>query len=116
MLRGGHDHDVVARRGGYSDNQLDLPITPTVRLEPGRSGEPFLCLDEYGPYAQTILQLFALETAGNPELAKQLQSELQRIQQTPEAWGLISGLASHDDPNVRFFSAHTAQVKISRDW
>ncbi|RXK39632.1 hypothetical protein M231_03134 [Tremella mesenterica] len=66
--------------------------------------------------AQTILQLFNPQTSGNPELAKQLQSELHRIQSTPEAWGLIAGLASHDDPNVRFFSAHTAQVKISRDW
>ncbi|WWD06250.1 hypothetical protein V865_004336 [Kwoniella europaea PYCC6329] len=66
--------------------------------------------------AQTILHLFSPSTSSNPELAKHLQRELQQIQSAQEAWGLIAGLAGHDDPNVRFFGAHTAQVKISRDW
>ncbi|RSH89503.1 hypothetical protein EHS25_002053 [Saitozyma podzolica] len=64
----------------------------------------------------TILHLFDPSTSSNPELAKHLQHELQQLQAAPEAWGLIAGLSTHDDPNVRFFSAHTAQVKISRDW
>jgi hypothetical protein len=48
--------------------------------------------------------------------AKQFQQQLQEVQARPEAWGLIAGLRGHSDPNVRFFAAHTAQVKISRDW
>lgn len=55
-------------------------------------------------------------TSAQPALAKSLQQQLQDLQARPEAWALISGLAKHEDANVRFFSAHTAQVKISRDW
>lgn len=66
--------------------------------------------------AETVRHLYDPSTSGNPSLTKHWQHELQQIQTSPEAWGLINGLATHDDPNVRFFSAHTAQVKISRDW
>ncbi|WRT63297.1 uncharacterized protein IL334_000202 [Kwoniella shivajii] len=82
-------------------HNLSFPILPQADLE---------------RVAQTILHLFSPSTSSNPELAKHLQHELQQIQSAQEAWGLIAGLAGHDDPNVRFFGAHTAQVKISRDW
>ncbi|WWC85404.1 uncharacterized protein L201_000267 [Kwoniella dendrophila CBS 6074] len=84
-----------------SQQNLTFPVLPQADLE---------------RVAQTILHLFSPSTSSNPELAKHLQHELQQIQSAQEAWGLIAGLAGHEDPNVRFFGAHTAQVKISRDW
>ena len=45
-----------------------------------------------------------------------MQQQLFEIQKKPEAWGLILPLLDHPDPNVEFFGAHTAQVKIVRDW
>lgn len=45
-----------------------------------------------------------------------MQQQLFEIQKRPEAWGLILPLLDHSDPNVQFFGAHTAQVKIVRDW
>ena len=48
---------------------------------------------------------------------RRLQSELYELQRRWEAWGLVVPfLLDHTDPNVQFFGAHTAQVKISRDW
>jgi hypothetical protein len=42
---------------------------------------------------------------------------LYELQRRWEAWGLVVPfLFDHTDPNVKFFGAHTAQVKISRDW
>ncbi|PFH48182.1 hypothetical protein AMATHDRAFT_66058 [Amanita thiersii Skay4041] len=38
------------------------------------------------------------------------------MQKRFEAWGLVMPLLDHPDPNVQFFGAHTAQVKIARDW
>ena len=53
----------------------------------------------------------------SPEEHRRLQSELYELQRRWEAWGLvIPFLFEHADPNVQFFGAHTAQVKISRDW
>ncbi|KAL7420320.1 hypothetical protein Q5752_005289 [Cryptotrichosporon argae] len=88
----------------------------TIRPPPTDLSFPVLPDADIHQVAQTILHLFDPSTAGNPALAKQLQHDLQAIQAQPEAWGLIAGLAGHEDANVRFFSAHTAQVKIARDW
>ncbi|WVF66636.1 hypothetical protein IAT40_001376 [Kwoniella sp. CBS 6097] len=77
---------------------------------------PVLPQGDLEQVARTILQLFDPSTSRDPAIAKHLQHELQQMQARTEAWGLIAGLAGHDDPNVRFFGAHTAQVKISRDW
>ena len=53
----------------------------------------------------------------SPEEHRRLQSELYELQRRWEAWGLvIPFLFEYADPNVQFFGAHTAQVKISRDW
>lgn len=82
----------------------------------GTMSFPVLAPSDIDHVAATILHLFHPATASNPTLAKQLQQQLQELQARPEAWGLIAGLANHSDANVRFFSAHTAQVKISRDW
>jgi hypothetical protein len=52
-----------------------------------------------------------------PDEHRRLQSELYELQRRWEAWGLVVPfLFDHTDPNVQFFGAHTAQVKISRDW
>ncbi|KAI9508978.1 ARM repeat-containing protein [Russula earlei] len=52
-----------------------------------------------------------------PDEHRRLQSELFELQRRWEAWGLVVPfLFEYDDPNVQFFGAHTAQVKISRDW
>ncbi|KZP33116.1 ARM repeat-containing protein [Athelia psychrophila] len=47
---------------------------------------------------------------------RRLQQELLEMQRRPEAWGLVIPFLDHQDPNVQFFGAHTAQVKIARDW
>ncbi|THH07205.1 hypothetical protein EW145_g3549 [Phellinidium pouzarii] len=52
----------------------------------------------------------------NIEESRRMQQQLFEIQKRPEAWGLILPLLEHPDPNVQFFGAHTAQVKIARDW
>ncbi|EAU87903.1 hypothetical protein CC1G_01550 [Coprinopsis cinerea okayama7 len=52
----------------------------------------------------------------SPEDLKRLQQELFEMQKRPEAWGLVIPFLNHDDQNVQFFGAHTAQVKIARDW
>ncbi|KAI0262791.1 ARM repeat-containing protein [Gloeopeniophorella convolvens] len=52
----------------------------------------------------------------SPEDQRRLQSELFELQRKWEAWGLVVPFLEHTDPNVQFFGAHTAQVKISRDW
>nr|XP_031862141.1 uncharacterized protein CI109_002554 [Kwoniella shandongensis]KAA5529213.1 hypothetical protein CI109_002554 [Kwoniella shandongensis] len=93
------------------DNLEDEDLVPPTNLS-----FPVLPPSDIQQVAQTILHLFDPSTSSNPGLAKHLQQELQQIQGRTEAWGLIAGLAGHDDPNVRFFGAHTAQVKISRDW
>lgn len=52
-----------------------------------------------------------------PDEQRRLQSELFELQRKWEAWGLVVPfLFEYSDPNVQFFGAHTAQVKISRDW
>ncbi|KAF8158995.1 hypothetical protein BJ912DRAFT_1069769 [Pholiota molesta] len=67
--------------------------------------------------AQLIEQAYAPPTpATTPDDLRRLQQELFEIQKRPEAWGLVVPLMSHTDPNVQFFGAHTAQVKIARDW
>nr|ODO01293.1 hypothetical protein L204_02021 [Cryptococcus depauperatus CBS 7855] len=96
---------------------MDTVITMDEEVNPPTNlSFPVLPMSDLQQVAQTILQLFSPATSSNPIQAKYLQSELQKIQGTQEAWGLIAGLAGHEDPNVRFFGAHTAQVKISRDW
>lgn len=53
----------------------------------------------------------------SPDDQRRLQSELFELQRRWEAWGLVVPfLFEYADPNVQFFGAHTAQVKISRDW
>jgi hypothetical protein len=75
---------------------------------------PQLSDDDLQQVSSLILRLYSPQL--DPSTAKSLQHELQQIQSASPAWGLVTGLATHEDPNVRFFSAHTAQVKISRDW
>ncbi|EJD43963.1 ARM repeat-containing protein [Auricularia subglabra TFB-10046 SS5] len=59
----------------------------------------------------------AYAPGGTPEQQQRLQAELFEIQKRPEAWGLVVPfLEAYADPNVEFFGAHTAQVKIARDW
>ncbi|KAF8995387.1 armadillo-type protein [Cyathus striatus] len=52
----------------------------------------------------------------SPDTLRSLQTELFEIQKKPEAWGLVIPLLNHEDQSVQFFGAHTAQVKIARDW
>ncbi|KAF9529893.1 armadillo-type protein [Crepidotus variabilis] len=66
---------------------------------------------------QLIQQAYSPTTAVvSPDEMKRLQHDLFEIQKRPEAWGLVIPLLNHDDQNVQFFGAHTAQVKIARDW
>ena len=67
--------------------------------------------------SQLIQQAYAPpSTTTTPEHLKRLQNDLFQIQKRPEAWGLVIPLLNHQDQNVQFFGAHTAQVKIARDW
>ncbi|KAL6303348.1 ARM repeat-containing protein [Sparassis latifolia] len=66
--------------------------------------------------AQLILQAYAPQNHLTSEDQRRLQQELFDIQKRPEAWGLVLPFLDHTDPNVQFFGAHTAQVKIARDW
>ncbi|RDB17659.1 Importin-13 [Hypsizygus marmoreus] len=67
--------------------------------------------------AQLIQQAYAPPTPSTtPDDMKRLQHELFELQKRPEAWGLVIPLLDHQDQNVQFFGAHTAQVKIARDW
>ncbi|PPQ95113.1 hypothetical protein CVT25_011656 [Psilocybe cyanescens] len=66
--------------------------------------------------AQLIQQAYAPTSATTPEELKRLQQDLFETQKRPEAWGLVIPLLNHQDQNVQFFGAHTAQVKIARDW
>lgn len=66
---------------------------------------------------QLIQQAYAPPTVSTtPEGLRRYQQELFEIQKRPEAWGLVIPLLEHQDQNVQFFGAHTAQVKIARDW
>ncbi|KAH8988411.1 ARM repeat-containing protein [Lactarius akahatsu] len=69
--------------------------------------------------AQLIQQSYDPASAHrlSPDDHRRLQSELFELQRRWEAWGLVVPfLFEYADPNVQFFGAHTAQVKISRDW
>ncbi|KAF9073098.1 ARM repeat-containing protein [Rhodocollybia butyracea] len=64
-----------------------------------------------------ILQAYGTQKTVTPiDELRRLQQELFDIQKLPEAWGLVIPLLNHQDENVQFFGAHTAQVKIARDW
>ncbi len=66
---------------------------------------------------QLLQQAYAPSTSAvSPEELKRLQQDLFEIQKRPEAWGLVIPFLNHQDQNVQFFGAHTAQVKIARDW
>ncbi|KDR78193.1 hypothetical protein GALMADRAFT_65460 [Galerina marginata CBS 339.88] len=67
--------------------------------------------------AQLIQRAYAPSTTTTtPEELKRFQQDLFEIQKRPEAWGLVIPLLNYQDQNVQFFGAHTAQVKIARDW
>ncbi|KAG9019808.1 hypothetical protein FRB90_005956 [Tulasnella sp. 427] len=52
----------------------------------------------------------------DPATSQNLQRDLFELQRRPEAWGLVVPFVNSSDPQVQFFGAHTAQVKIARDW
>ena len=76
------------------------------------------CTDRHPFYLVQLIQLaYAPSTSQTlPGDQQRLQQELFDIQKHPEAWGLIIPFLEHPDPHVQFFGAHTAQVKIVRDW
>ncbi|KAG8848646.1 hypothetical protein FRB96_001053 [Tulasnella sp. 330] len=51
-----------------------------------------------------------------PERSQVLQHDLLELQKRPEAWGLVVPFIDSSDAQIQFFGAHTAQVKIARDW
>ncbi|KAF8511488.1 ARM repeat-containing protein [Hysterangium stoloniferum] len=67
---------------------------------------------------QHAIRLITESYAGQVSVEDQrrYQWELFEVQKKYEAWGLVTPLLDHPDPNVQFFGAHTAQVKIVRDW
>ncbi|KAL0062877.1 hypothetical protein AAF712_010197 [Marasmius tenuissimus] len=67
--------------------------------------------------AQLILQAYSVSNPNAPRQdIQRIQQELLDIQKLPEAWGLVIPFLDHQDQNIQFFGAHTAQVKIARDW
>ncbi|KAH7905355.1 armadillo-type protein [Hygrophoropsis aurantiaca] len=68
--------------------------------------------------AQLIHQAYSPQSHPHisPDDQRRIQQELFDIQRRPEAWGLVIPFLENTDPNIQFFGAHTAQVKIARDW
>ncbi|KAF7312093.1 hypothetical protein MIND_00221600 [Mycena indigotica] len=64
--------------------------------------------------AISLIQAAYDPNATDTAAIESLQNSLMQMQRTRPAWGLIVPLLSHQDPNVQFFGAHTAHVKISR--
>ncbi|KAF9269125.1 ARM repeat-containing protein [Marasmius fiardii PR-910] len=75
---------------------------------------PALSQSDIDRAAQLILQAYGSSNAGQD--VQRIQQELLDIQRLPEAWGLVIPFLNHEDQNIQFFGAHTAQVKIARDW
>ena len=63
-----------------------------------------------------IRVLYSPEAALSAADQQALNHQLLEAQRTDAAWALIGPLLGHEDGNVRFFGAHTASVKIHRDW
>ncbi|PCH43249.1 ARM repeat-containing protein [Wolfiporia cocos MD-104 SS10] len=77
---------------------------------------PVLAPGDIERAAQLIQQTYGPNNSLSSDNQRRLQQELFDIQKRPEAWGLVVPFLAHADPNVQFFGAHTAQVKIARDW
>ncbi|KAG7094032.1 hypothetical protein E1B28_007654 [Marasmius oreades] len=78
---------------------------------------PALSQSDIDRAAQLILQAYAnASSSGQGVQLQRIQQELLDIQRLPEAWGLVIPFLNHQDQNIQFFGAHTAQVKIARDW
>ncbi|EGN94778.1 hypothetical protein SERLA73DRAFT_171188 [Serpula lacrymans var. lacrymans S7.3] len=77
---------------------------------------PVLSVSDVQQAAQLIHQAYAPGAHISPDDQRRIQQELLSIQKRPEAWGLVVPFLENQDPNVQFFGAHTAQVKIARDW
>ncbi|KAJ3868242.1 armadillo-type protein [Lentinula novae-zelandiae] len=78
---------------------------------------PSLPLHDIERASQLILHAYGVPSPNtSSDELRRSQQELFSIQKLPEAWGLVIPLLNHQDENVQFFGAHTAQVKIARDW
>ncbi|KAA1477613.1 ARM repeat-containing protein [Dentipellis sp. KUC8613] len=68
--------------------------------------------------AQLIRQVYTPTTAGalSADEQRRINADLFELQKRWEAWGLVIPFLDSPDENVQFFGAHTAQVKIARDW
>ncbi|KAH8077079.1 ARM repeat-containing protein [Cristinia sonorae] len=77
---------------------------------------PSVLQNDIAQAAQLIQQAYDPQSRLSSQDQRRLQQELFDIQKRPEAWGLVLPFLDHPDPNVQFFGAHTAQVKIARDW
>lgn len=93
---------------GSGSTQLSFPVLQGQDLQqvaqvrhscrPRAACRPFQgCTTWFIPLTkQTIVQLFDPVTSSRPDLAKALQQQVQSIQSSTEAWGLIAGLANHE--------------------
>ncbi|KIO27349.1 hypothetical protein M407DRAFT_73314 [Tulasnella calospora MUT 4182] len=64
--------------------------------------------------ALIVQRMYSPQT--DPNTSQNLQRDLFELQRRPEAWGLVVPFVNSSDAQVQFFGAHTAQVKIARDW
>ncbi|KAK2462484.1 hypothetical protein APHAL10511_005454 [Amanita phalloides] len=98
---------------GTRDQTLDPRITSMLDT----SFMPTLSRTDIERAIQLIQQAYAPQSATvTPDDLKRIQHELFEMQKRQEAWGLVIPLLEHQDPHVQFIGAHTAQVKIARDW
>ncbi|CAL1698588.1 unnamed protein product [Somion occarium] len=77
---------------------------------------PRISHEDVSQAAQLIQQAYNPQSQLSSEDQRRLQQQLFDIQKRAEAWGLVIPFLNHSDYNVQFFGAHTAQVKIARDW
>ena len=52
---------------------------------------------------------------GHPRTIILINDQLQRLQNSPDAWQIADSLLNSQDPHVRFFAAQTFIVKLNND-
>ncbi|KAG8960312.1 hypothetical protein FRC00_000674 [Tulasnella sp. 408] len=77
---------------------------------------PFMVISTFDVEQAALIVQRMYSPQTDPNTSQNLQRDLFELQRRPEAWGLVVPFVNSSDAQVQFFGAHTAQVKIARDW
>ncbi|KAG8960035.1 hypothetical protein FRC05_007133 [Tulasnella sp. 425] len=97
--------DLPSNAMGDEDDQTQRPDLPSFMV---------ISPSDVEQAALIVQRMYSPQT--DPNSSQSLQRDLFELQRRPEAWGLVVPFVNSHDPQVQFFGAHTAQVKIARDW